>query len=168
MSEKYEQLRKLAVDIAKVEVKKKVKETTAENRSPIIDKYIQRAGGKADKDDPTKKGSEWCGMFVYYCYSEAANRLGMTLPFRAGNLWSGRKVKKWGLAHPDTVVYSSPILPGDIYVTMSGHIGMATSHAEDPTIFQSIDGNQANPGSNRYSLKEKTQKFSNIAMFVRI
>lgn len=168
MSTEFEEVRKLAVEIAKIEVTKNVKEVTAINRGPEIDKYITRAKGTANLDDLTERGSEWCGMFVYYCFSEAANRLGKTLPFRAGNLHSGRKVRKWSEIHTETLVTTCPILPGDIYVTNNNHIGLAIGSLNHEQVFKSIDGNQVDHGNRGNSLREKTQTFSNMQLFVRI
>lgn len=165
MSDYYEDVRKLAVEIALVEVKKHVREEGSENRGPEIDKYKKRA------HSPKSKAHGWCGMFVYWCYSEAANRVGKALPFRPESLWRGNKLHKWSLSNQDSVVYTCPILPGDIYVLSKNnmnHIGMVVELMTDASVMQTIDGNQSTADSGKDSLRRRTRHFAETSFIVRI
>lgn len=162
MSEHYSDVRRLAVDMALIEVAKHVKEVGGQNRGPEIDKYLKNAYA------PLDKGYGWCGMFVYYCYSQAANMVGKTLPFTSGKLWSGQKLCKWAMANPDCVVNTSPVLRGDIYVMNSYHIGMVTGDMASSDIMNTVDGNQSFADSGKESLKLRTRHFADMRLIIRI
>lgn len=165
MSEHYDDVRSLAVEIALMEVAKHVKEEGGENQGPEIAKYKKAAHCK------TTSTLGWCGMFVHWCYKEAANQVGKTLPFIPEKLWRGNKLHKWALSHPDTFVYTCPILPGDIYVLSKdnmNHIGMVVELMTDASIMQTIDGNQSTADSGADSLKRRTRHFAETAFIVRI
>ncbi len=163
MSEFYDDVRKKAVEIALMEVLKHVKEEGGENQGPEISKYKKAAHCK------TTSTLGWCGMFVHWCYKEAANQYGKTLPFIPEKLWRGNKLHKWTLSNPDTIVNSCPILPGDIYVLNDlNHIGMVVETASDFSIMQTIDGNQSTADSKQDSLKRRTRDFAEVAFLVRI
>jgi hypothetical protein len=162
MSDDFQEVRALAVEIALTEAAKHVKETGGQNRGPEIDVYLKNANAPLDKN------YGWCGMFIYYCYSQAANRRGKVLPFRGGNLWSGQKLEKWALSNPDSILYTSPILPGDIYVMNKYHIGMVVEEMTDGEVMQTVDGNQSYSDSGADSLKRKTRHFADMRLFIRI
>ncbi|MEP6923940.1 MAG: hypothetical protein ABI954_05725 [Pyrinomonadaceae bacterium] len=162
MSDEFNPVRSKAVEIALVEAAKHVKESGGQNRGPEIDVYLKNAHA------PLEKHYGWCGMFIYYCYSQAANRCGRILPFSAGNLWSGQKLAKWSLSNQDKIVYTSPILPGDIYVMNSYHIGMVTDTMTDSDIIRTVDGNQTGGNAKGDSLKLRTRHFSDMRLFIRI
>ena len=165
MSEEYDDVRTIAVEIALEEVKKHVKEEGTENYGPEIAKYKKAAHSAKDKEQG------WCGMFVYWCYLQAANRVGKTLPFIPEQLWRGNKLHKWTLSHPESVVYTCPILPGDIYVLSKNnmnHIGMVVELMTDASVMQTIDGNQSTADSGKDSLRRRTRHFAETAFIVRI
>ena len=161
----YEDVRRIAVEIALVEVKKHVKEEGTKNYGPEIAKYKKAA------HSPKEKEHGWCGMFVHWCYKEAANRVGVCLPFRPESLWRGNKLYKWAMANPYSFVYTSPILPGDIYVLSKNnmnHIGLVIEEMTDSAIMQTIDGNQSYEDSGRDSLVKRTRHFAETSFIVRI
>lgn len=160
ITDRYELLRNEAVNIALAEEKKKIKEVGAQNRGPEIDKYIRRAYA------PLSAGYNWCGFFIYWCYSEAKKKFGFPLPFTADPLWSGPKLRKWAENNPDLVVNTSPFMPGDIYVMNYGHIGMVVSQAADSFV-NTIDGNQASMG-NKKSVKMNVRNTQDMDVLIRV
>jgi hypothetical protein len=118
MPDYFADVRAVAVSIAMDEVGKNVREDISGNRGTHIDKYLTRAGASLDR------GHGWCGMFVNWVFTEAANRCGKVFPIPKGLMWSGRKLKRWASVHDYSIVIEFPLLPGDIYVMRkSGHIG---------------------------------------------
>ena len=163
MSDYYADVRVVAVSVAMEEVAKDVREDTAGNRGTHIDKYIIQAG--ADVDD----GHNWCGMFVNWVFTEAANRCGKVFPISKWSMWSGRKLKKWAAANPDSVVTGRPLLQGDIYVMNKGHIGMVrAATAEGSDLMYTIDGNQSTFTDGGISLVARTRNFADMALIIRI
>ncbi|REJ78788.1 MAG: CHAP domain-containing protein [Acidobacteria bacterium] len=158
--DRYELLRQDAVNIALAEEAKGVKEVGAQNRGPEIDIYKKRA------HSPLTKNHGWCGFFIYYCYSEAAKKFGFPLPFSAGPLWSGPKLRRWAKKNPDFVVNTSPCLPGDIYVMNYGHIGMVVSQS-DGTFVNTIDGNQSSMGKGK-SVKKQYRNILEMDVLIRV
>ena len=119
MSAIYDAVRNRAVDVAKEELALGVTENNnydavkilanpnnipLENRGERVDDYLRNAGvtvatmnsrnvpGHNYDDD-----RQWCGMFVYYCYSTALVRCGnnASLPFRGVDLWGGQNMRAW-------------------------------------------------------------------------
>ena len=169
MSDYLADVRKLAVEIALAEVSKEVKESTGRNRGPEIDKYMGRC------NMPLSESHDWCGAFVYYCFDEARKRLGKQLPIKGGNMWSGRKLKKWCGANWGKVVWDLPLQPGDVYVLYKGHIGLiAGSYSMDNimsgSIVSVIDGNQMVDkvhDPNKVSLKKRHRDFAEMQYVIR-
>lgn len=163
-------VRKLAVEVAIAEVAKGVKESDGPNRGPEIDKYFWRSNCRPET------GYNWCGMFVYYCYDEARKRLGKMLPLTADPLWSGTKMRRWCKNNWEKVVWDLPLLPGDIYILYSGHIGLVGGAYTMDDIFANqivptIDGNQVvgkdhNPNKN--SLKRRHRDFADMEYVIRL
>lgn len=160
MSEKYNLIRYEAAQIALREEAKGVYEVGSNNRGPEIDIYKARA------HSPKSANHQWCGFFVYYCLSEAANRYGAALPFIPEKLWSGYKLTKWANAYPETIVRSSPCYPGDIYVMNNGHIGIVISQGAG-TMVNTVDGNQSILGGGR-SLKRRERNIVDMRVIIRI
>jgi hypothetical protein len=163
MSSNFADVRTLAVSIALEEVAKKVVEDTGPNRGTHIDKYIKRA------NSPLDAAHNWCGMFVNWCFTEAANRCGKIFPISGGTMWSGPKLKNWALSHWESMVWEMPLLPGDIYVMNKGHIGMvyAPTH-EGSSLMFTIDGNQSTFEDGGISLKKRTRDFADMDVLIRI
>ena len=63
----------IAVEIALAEAKNGVCENANDNRGPRIDEYQTAANRTV--------GQKWCAKFVYWCFDQAATRLGVTNPF---------------------------------------------------------------------------------------
>ena len=163
MSDTFADVRVIAVSVAMEEVAKDVREDTAGNRGTHIDKYLKRAGS------PLDAGHNWCGMFVNWVFMEAANRCGKVFPIPSGSMWSGRKLKNWAKANPDTIVTDFPILQGDIYVMNKGHIGMVRAATpEGSLLMHTIDGNQSTFTDGGKSLVTRTRNYADMAMLIRI
>lgn len=158
--DRYEQVRYEAAVVALREEAKGVKEVGAQNRGPQIDIYKARA------HSPKSANHEWCGFFVYYCLSEAANKFGVPLPFIPEKFWSGYKLTKWANENPDCIVRTSPCYPGDIYVMKNGHIGIVVSQGPG-TIVHTVDGNQSQMNRG-YSLKQRTRNIVDMRVIIRI
>ncbi len=168
MSTQYDEVRKRAVDIAIVEAGKNTKEVGAKNRGERIDVYLRNANALRKDAPDDKAGLGWCGMFIYYCYSQAANQLGVVLPFTADPLWSGQKFKKWSLLHSDKVVDTCPIMPGDIYIMNSYHIGMVIEQVNNYDQVKTVDGNQSGVDSGKNSVRIRHRNFYDMRLLVRI
>lgn len=163
MSEYYDDVRKLAVEIAMEEVGKNVIEDTGGNRGTHIDKYLKRSYA------PLDKGLNWCGMFVNYVFKEAANRCGKVVPWGNTTFWKGSSVIDWAYSNFDYVVMEFPLLPGDIYVMNKGHIGMVRGITEEGSdIMHTIDGNQSTFTDKGISLKARKRNFADMDTIIRI
>jgi hypothetical protein len=160
MADSYEEVRSIAAEVALIEEMKDVREVGEQNRGPEIDKYKARA------HSPKSKNHEWCGFFVYWCLSEAANRIGVCLPFIPEKLWSGYKLTKWAEANPYSIVRERPAYPGDIYVMNNGHIGIVVAEGHGD-ILDTVDGNQSQKGKGR-SLKKRTRNIADMRVLIRI
>ncbi len=168
MFDEFEDVRKKAVEIALIEAKKDTKEVGASNRGERIDVYLRNANALR-KDSPSDKaGLPWCGMFIYYCYSQAAKKLGKTLPFRAESLWGGSNFKNWSDYYLETIVDDPPFLPGDIYIMNSYHIGMVIEPVNNFDVVKTIDGNQSVVDSKRNSVRKRTRSYYEMFRIVRI
>ncbi len=62
----------VAVEIALAEAKRGVFETANNNRGPRIDEYQRLANSKL--------GQAWCAKFVFWCFVQAALRVGVKNP----------------------------------------------------------------------------------------
>ena len=157
----------MAVENALYEMSQNVQVVGAEDRGPRIDRYENHAHSGL-RQGPTDPGREWCGMFIWWCYSQAARFCGQTLPFIATDLWSGNRLVHWSRSHPEAVVLSGDVMPGDIYVAPSFHIGMVLATMPDPGLFKSIDGNQSFVNSGRSAIAEGLRRVNNCRVIVRI
>lgn len=160
MSFDYEQVRYRAAAIAVAEEQRDVREEGANNRGPRIDEYKKRA------HSPLSKNHDWCGMFVYFCLSEAARYYNVPLPFIPEKLWSGGKLTKWAEENPGTIVGSAPYQPGDVYVMSWGHIGIVALPGSGG-VLTTVDGNQSSVGKGR-SVRYRTRNLSDMRVVIRI
>lgn len=171
MSAEFDELRTLAVEIAGTELGRHVREIGMQNRGPRVDVYLRTAGvSQSTMNDPTQAGTEarrWCGMFIYFCYLQASNRLNKPLPFDARALWSGQRLNAWGRANPSTIVAGDDVQAGDIFAIRNNHIGMATGPAVNH-IFPTIEGNQMDVGQPWEGIARKRQNIANCRIIVRI
>ena len=157
----------MAVENALYEMSQNIREVGSEDRGPRVDVYARNARSGLSLREGVA-GREWCGMFIWWCYSQAARFLGQTLPFIDIDLWSGQRVVHWSRSHPDAVVLAGDVLPGDIYVAPSFHIGMALTATSDPTLFKSIDGNQSTADSGNSAVTQNIRHVNNCRLIVRI
>jgi hypothetical protein len=175
----YEEVRRKAVEIALLEAKQDTREVGVKNRGERVDMYLRAAGALTSKSPADKAGLGWCGMFIYYCYEQAASKVGKTLPFTKWNLWSGYKLWTWSKSNPDKVIdtyqtfsFLFPLEPGDIYVMKhkknNGHIGMVIEKDLDYGTVKTIDGNQSGADSGTNSVQVRTRKFSEMQFLIRI
>jgi hypothetical protein len=173
MFDPFEDVRKKAVEIALDEATKDTREVGTKNRGERVDVYLRNAGALRKNAPDDKKGLGWCGMFIYFCYDEAANQLGKTLPdgFEEA-LWSGYKLGQWTKKRPARIVTDDLILPGDIYIMHgkngNGHIGMAIEPIDDHKRIKTIDGNQSGADSGRNSVRKRVRSFHDMRLFIRI
>lgn len=168
MADDFEEVRKKAVEIALIEAKKDTKEVGAKNRGGQIDVYLRNANALKKDAANDKAGLGWCGMFIYYCYSQASNQAGKVLPFKSGNLWSGYHFRNWSLVYPDKIVTTCPVLPGDIYVLNNDHIGMVIEPVNDFNVVKTIDGNQGDIDDGRNSVRKRIRSFYDMRLLIRI
>lgn len=172
MSEEFDELRTLAVEIATGELGRHVREIGMQNRGPRVDVYLREAGvGEGTMNDDSLQGERarmWCGMFVYWCYSEASKRLNKPLPFKGVDLWSGGRLAKWTLSNTGTVVKSVPVQAGDIFAVPNGHVGMAIGASDSSTMFETIEGNQSEVGQNWDGIARKKINPVRCKIIVRI
>jgi hypothetical protein len=169
MSLEYASVRSIAASNAVQEVGMNIREIGGENRGPRVDIFSRTATVGVSRD-PSVPSRDWCGMFIYYCYRQAAHFCGMHLPFRPDeDLWSGEKLERWAQRHPDTIVSDGLVQPGDIYVAHNYHIGMVTGLVgNDPTLFRSVDGNQSTANSGHNAVTENVRHLSGCRVIVRI
>ena len=118
MSIAFASVRIRAVEIAKQELASNVRENNnyqaikdlhlgqgvlLENRGERVDDYLINAGVSPAtmvlQGEIGAKMREWCGMFVYYCYSTALKQTANAgaLPFRSTDLWSGPRLRTWAI-----------------------------------------------------------------------
>jgi len=168
MFDEFEDVRKKAVEIALEEAKKNTVEVGAPNRGERIDVYLRNANALR-KDAPSDKaGLPWCGMFIYYCYSKAAKQLGKVLPFRAEDLWGGSNLRNWSNIYLEKIIDDPPILPGDIYIMNSFHIGMVIEPVNDFDMVKTIDGNQSTMKAGRSSVRKRTRSYYDMYRLIRV
>ncbi len=118
MSTAFASVRTKAVEIAKQELAGNVRESNnyqaikdlhlgqgvvLENRGERVDDYLINAGVSPAtmvlQGELGAKMREWCGMFIYYCYSTALKQTANAgaLPFRSIDLWSGPRLRTWAI-----------------------------------------------------------------------
>jgi hypothetical protein len=171
MADEFWEVRRKAVEVALVEATKDTKEVGAKNRGERIDVYLRHANALGRSAPADKPGLGWCGMFLYYCYDEAAKQLGKTLPITYEYWWSGYKLRTHVTKHhSERIVKNGLILPGDIYIMngQNGHIGMVIEPVGNLARLQTIDGNQSGVDSGRNSVRKRTRNFADMRMLIRI
>ena len=118
------------------------------NRGPKVDEYLKSAGL-----DPSAGSFAWCAAFVYWSFSQAATRLGISNPAirTAGVLDHWKKAGQAGI----TRLLAGQILddlsllkPGLVFVINTGggrgHMGLVEDFRDDRLI--TIEGNTNLPG----------------------
>ena len=136
--------------------------------------YLEKAGALPASPEA---GPKWCGMFVYWCYTEAAKRSGKVNPLPTA-VFGGTDFKAWASRNPACIVWTSSkpnpkLEPGDVFVAAEdGHVGMVVSSTDRNTgSFISIEGNQTAPtrpdwGTHGIRIKP-TKALRNCSMIVR-
>lgn len=93
--------------------------------------------------------ASWCMSFIYWCFNDAANQLGVLNPmFKTGGVlaqWSARRSYSIGLNDPN-----KPVQPGDIFIMDLGHglghTGIVETINPDGSL-GTIEGNTNDTGS---------------------
>lgn len=122
------------------------------NRGPQVDAYLRAAGL-----DPEGEHYSWCAAFVYWCFQQAAERLGRANPLvrTAGCLEHWNRATCAKVARQAALNNPSLIRPGFIFIIDhgqgSGHTGIVESSAGG--LLTTIEGN-TNPqlSSNGYGV----------------
>lgn len=146
-----------------------------DNRSDMVDMYLRNAGMLPD--NPDTPGPAWCGIFVYWCYTEAARRASQANPVPTAT-FGGRSLRDWAQQHQDWVVWTPSqqypnLQPGDIFaVTNLSHVGMVAEPTSGTATFTSVEGNQTDPehpdwGTRGIRVKRNVQ-LGNCAVVVRV
>lgn len=113
------------------------------NRGPEIDKYLGRCGL-----DPAKGSYAWCAAFSYWCFDEAAKRLGQPnpLPKTAGvhAMWGQLgDVHRLRLAPRQACDQPELVKPGMLFFLDAGsnlgHMGIVK--AVDGVFLRTVEGN---------------------------
>jgi hypothetical protein len=121
------ELAKAAVRVALAEAAQGVFETNNDNRGPRVDEY-QMVGGKV--------GQAWCAKFAYWCFQQAAFKLGVANPFP--RIFGASEMEKWGTKENRVVTEPQS---GDILVKEHRHVGVVTGPALANGTFPSVEGN---------------------------
>lgn len=140
-------------------------EPLGSNRGPEVDRYIRSAG-----EEPP---GYWCMSFVYWCFDQAAGRLGAPHPMQtvpAGYKDYVTGVYAWAKQKGKTV--QTPIR-GDIFCVQGGSEGRTHSHtglvtSVDGGSIGTIEGNTNNDGSsNGIGVFARTRSTSRLD-FIRL
>ena len=118
---------KAAVKVALAEAAQGVFETDNDNRGPRVDEYQMVSG---------KLGQAWCAKFVYWCFQQAALKVGAANPFP--RIFGASEMEKWGIEEGRVVTEPSC---GDIMVKEHRHVGLVTGPALANGNFPSVEGN---------------------------
>jgi surface antigen len=127
------------------------------NKGPQINKYLADVG--------LGPGYSWCMAFDYWCFNEAADKMGRQNPlYKTGGVleqWRQRK-EKFRVLTPQ---------PGDIFIMDygkgQGHTGIVEKVNEDGTI-DTIEGNTNDEGSREgYEVCRRKRQRSKILGYLR-
>lgn len=141
------------------------------NRGPEVDKY-QIAAGLTLNASTSKPGYAWCVAFTYYCYQQAAAKLGIGNPHikTAGVLdhWSRAKGKPGivRISNVDAINDPTLVKPGALFIIDHGgglgHSGIVTEVSNGRLV--TIEGN-TNDGGSRNGIgvfERKARKIADI------
>lgn len=113
-----------------------VTEATGHNDGVAVEKYLKSVG--------LGKGYAWCMAFVYWCFKEAAKKLGLENPLlQTGGVqvcWESKKGTR-------TTVPSIGAQFFIIHANGTGHTGICGSELKEDGTFNTIEGNSNNNGS---------------------
>lgn len=120
-------LAEMAITVAREEAQRGVFESDNDNRGDRVDEYERLAG---------MKGQAWCAMFVYWCYEQAAARMGLKNPMP--RIFGAAQLELW--ATREKRVVPAPAA-GDILIKEHRHAGLVSGPALSTGTFPSIEGN---------------------------
>jgi hypothetical protein len=110
------------------EARSGVFENANDNRGPRIDQYATATNGVL--------GEAWCVKFVYWCYAQAAGKLGVKNPLP--KLFGAQQLEIWALRQGKIV--KTPTA-GDILIKEHRHGGLVTGPPSSNGAFPSVEGN---------------------------
>jgi hypothetical protein len=119
------------------------------NRGPQVDQYLRTVG-----IDPATGSFPWCAAFIYFCFKQAAAKLGITNPViqTAGVLDHWKQAGAAGIPRLGTaecIAKPSLVTPGMIFIIInksgSGHCGLVESITG--IFLTTIEGNTNDNGS---------------------
>lgn len=107
------------------------------NTGEQVEKYQESTGNKP--------GEPWCMSFVYWCYEQAADRMGRINPlYKTGHVLTGWRARK------DRFRALTPMI-GDVFIMDygkgKGHTGIIVGFTKDGKKAQTIEGNTNDEGS---------------------
>jgi hypothetical protein len=117
----------LAVSTALGEAVQGIFETANDNRGPRVDEYQSTSG---------VLGQAWCVKFVYWCFEQAAGRLGMKNPMP--RIFAVAQFEIWATREKKLV--TTPAL-GDVLIKEHRHAGLVTGPPLSVGTFPSVEGN---------------------------
>jgi hypothetical protein len=121
-------LAEFAVNIALEEARRGVFESDNNNRGERVDEYQTTASGVL--------GEAWCVKFVYWCYEQAAGRLGVKNPMP--KIFGAAQFEAW--ATRERRLVTSPIA-GDVLIKEHRHAGLVTGAPLPAGTVPSVEGN---------------------------
>lgn len=121
-------LSELAVDLAVIEARSNVFETNNDNRGPRVDEYSVAANNTL--------GQAWCAKFAWWCFEQAARRIGTTNPFP--RIFGALEIERW--AHRNNKAVETP-QKGDVLVRMHNHVGLVAGPPTRVGTVPSVEGN---------------------------
>lgn len=130
-------------------------EPKGSNKGVMVNQYLKAVG--------LNPGYSWCQAFVYWCYDQAAQRLGMHNPVvrTAGvlNCWNNTAVN-FKIAPADALRHPGVIKPGAQFILDYGHGVGHTGMIErvEGTTLYTIEGNSNNDGSREGYLVVRHQR----------
>jgi hypothetical protein len=160
----------LALEIAQGQVGQS-EDPRGSNRGPMVDQYLAATG--------LNPGFAWCQAFVYWCYNEAAKKLGTSNPVlkTAGvyDCWNrtststGSNTMK--LTKPAIMKQPELLQPGDQFILTFGKSAGHTGFIERVDIttgdimIHTIEGNSNNDGSREgYEVVRHVRKLNEKAL----
>lgn len=113
-----------------------IHEQGGNNMGPEVDAYLSAVGL-----DP---GNPWCAAFLFWCFRQAAQKLGMVNPLPR----TASSQRMW--LHSEPITRDSNPRPGYVYVLQhspsTGHVGIIES-IDDNGVITEISGNTNQTGS---------------------
>lgn len=119
-------LAELAVTVALEEAQRGVCERDNDNRGERVDEYEKLA---------RMEGQAWCAMFVFWCYEQAAGRLGLKNPMP--RIFGASQLESWGVREKKVVPVPAV---GDVLIKEHRHAGLVTGPALANGTFASVEG----------------------------